>query len=216
MVYYRKDLRFGRESKDLLEKILAAMPTTIKVRRLSPHKTGLDMIWVQKDQERSVIVKTERKYLGSLFLETVSNHQTGKPGWFRTTAADVLIYGFRQLSEKDPQYSSWLAFDIKTVRQRLALLIKQKEALLEEASHLKGIVRAYKKMQARKIASTEWSETNKNQEQALPYEHNSMGTILRIQNHDRALRAGAFLAMSLQGKEVNIIEDGEAYSIKLQ
>ena len=45
-------------------------------------------------QHLKIEVKTEQKYTGNLFFETMSNVDTGRDGWIATSTADELYYLF--------------------------------------------------------------------------------------------------------------------------
>lgn len=103
---FHDDLRVGQRGEAELQQMLERHPLTVRLQDARSEdawrRRGVDYVWsrrrhlgIEEEIEQIEIeVKTEQRYTGKLFLETVSNCGTGKPGWFHTSTASFVASGF--------------------------------------------------------------------------------------------------------------------------
>lgn len=90
----------GDEGEKIVESYLRSLPETTFVWRMldvDEQYKGVDIAWITKYSVKIVEVKTDYKghITGNLFIETVSQVEENKKGWFYTSKADWLLYLFR-------------------------------------------------------------------------------------------------------------------------
>jgi hypothetical protein len=82
------------------------------------RKAGVDLLWHVQRNAVATEVKYERSWTGNFALETLSIAQRRVPGWFFTTHAHVLLYGFADTGE-------WWTFDVPALRAALHGAVQQ-------------------------------------------------------------------------------------------
>ncbi|NJK31888.1 MAG: hypothetical protein HC927_05450 [Deltaproteobacteria bacterium] len=128
MVNYKKDLKFGLSNKAKFHELLTAVPGTEKVEPVvDGWRNGVDLSWHYRGEVKNILVRSERRYTDNIFLETLSNSRTGKPGWYETSNADYLAYGFVGCKEW-PMYPLWYVFSFSELREYVSNLPIMKRA----------------------------------------------------------------------------------------
>lgn len=124
---YSDDLKVGQANKSSLAKLLNGVPGTTLIEPISEGwRSGTDLRWKYNGEDKTVLVRSEKRYSGSIFLETMSNSLTRKPGWYFTSKADYLAYGFvphkseGKHSRSSPIHPFWFFFSFDGLRRHVA------------------------------------------------------------------------------------------------
>jgi len=95
---FEQDQRLGREGEEAFKGMLISDPLHVQLEdvRDDPESRlrDVDFIWTTSRGRYQIEVKTEQRFTGNVFLETVSNTSTGSTGWFESSAADYIAQGF--------------------------------------------------------------------------------------------------------------------------
>ena len=124
---YTVDLKFGQANKLYFGNLLKRVPGTTSVTPIPDGwKKGTDLRWEYDGEEKKVLVRSEKRYSGNIFLETMSNSLTRKPGWYFTSKADYLAYGFipqrndGKNRQNHPTQPLWFIFSFDNLRRYVA------------------------------------------------------------------------------------------------
>lgn len=93
---FREQLDIGKQGEEKLDAYFYALGTEIRCANMFEQKRGIDRWFRAKDGDRvyTVEYKTDEKTqkTGNVFVETISNNQTGALGWAVKGLADFVIY----------------------------------------------------------------------------------------------------------------------------
>jgi len=109
----------GKKGERLCKSQLRNHPASIEVTDVTDdpnfRRQGVDFLWQTESANFGVEVKCEKKTTGNLFLETISNCNKATPGWFETSEADLVAYGFLDTGD-------WNFFELQRMREFVAAL----------------------------------------------------------------------------------------------
>lgn len=114
MATFEEQVEFGAVGEQILLELLRTHPFTRAIRDVRAderfRQRGIDFVWESGHGggALNVEVKYERAWTGNLFLEHITGRQQ-RPGWFKTSEADVVVYGFADAGR-------WLVLELKLLR----------------------------------------------------------------------------------------------------
>lgn len=91
---FRKQLDIGKRGEEKLDSFFSAKGIEIQCVNRFDERRGIDRIFRKDGREHTIEYKTDEKtqHTGNVFVETISNNQTGALGWAVKGLADCVIY----------------------------------------------------------------------------------------------------------------------------
>ncbi|MCB9672354.1 MAG: hypothetical protein H6734_22950, partial [Alphaproteobacteria bacterium] len=95
---FHTDLAFGARGVAEAVRLLWRLAGTRGVQDVQEEvrwqRLGVDLLWDVGGRRVAVEVKRERRFTGNLVLETLANSARRQPGWWITSHAHLVLYGF--------------------------------------------------------------------------------------------------------------------------